>query len=240
MRDTLIVPGRFNGPPGAANGGYVSGLLARRASAQTGWAAGSDVEVTLRQPVPVDRPLGLARDGARVLLQDGDTLLAEAVPRPPDVLLRVPAPPSLAVAEAAARSRAGFELDVLPTCFVCGTERAPGDGLRLFPGHVPDRDMVAAPWIADASLASADGWLPPEIVWSVLDCPGAWALRPPRVVLLGRMAAQQRAPVPPGTRCIVTGWVMSQERRKHFTGTALFTEAGDLLGMASATWIELR
>lgn len=238
MHDTLIIPGRFNGPPGAGNGGYVSGLLARHASAHTGWAAGSDVEVTLRQPVPVDRALGLARDGARVLLQDGDTLLAEATARALD--LSVPAPPPLAAAEAATLRYGGFEAHALPTCFVCGTERAAGDGLRLFPGRVPDLDLVAAPWIPDASLAGAEGWIQPEIVWSVLDCPGAWAVHPPRPVLLGRMAAHLCAPVQPGARCVVIGWEMSQERRKHFTGTALFTEGGELLGVASAIWIEFQ
>jgi hypothetical protein len=238
MHDTLIIPGRFNGPPGAGNGGYVSGLLARHASAQTGWAAGSDVEVTLRQLVPLDRPLGLARDGARVLLQDGDTLVAEATHR--HLELQAPAPPSLAVAEVASQNYAGSAGSSLPTCFVCGTERQAGDGLRLFPGRVPDRDLVAAPWTPDASLASAEGWISPEIVWSVLDCPGAWAIDPPRSVLLGRMAVHLCAPVQPGMRCVVMGWVMRQDRRKHFTGTALFTEAGEVLGMASAIWIELQ
>lgn len=238
MHETLLIPGRFNGPPGAGNGGYVSGLLARHASAQTGWAAGSDVEVTLRQPAPLDRPLGIARDGARVLLHDGDALVAEAEARP--VALDVPAPPALAEAEAATRRYAGFEGSALPTCFVCGTERAAGDGLRIFPGRVPDRDLVAAPWIPDASMAGAEGWIRPELVWAVLDCPGAWALQPPRPVLLGRMAARLCAPVQPGARCVVLGWWMQQERRKHFTGTALFTEAGALLGLASATWIEFQ
>ena len=45
----LRVPARFCGPPGVANGGFTGGSLA----ALLGGAA----EVTLRRPVPLDRPL---------------------------------------------------------------------------------------------------------------------------------------------------------------------------------------
>jgi hypothetical protein len=36
------------------------------------------------------------------------------------------------------------------------------------------------------------------------------------------------------------GWHIGQERRKHIMGTALFDQTGQRLGMARATWIEMR
>jgi hypothetical protein len=44
----------------------------------------------------------------------------------------------------------------------------------------------------------------------------------------------------PGERCVVIGWPISRDGRKHYVGTALFSESGTLCGQAKATWIELR
>ena len=41
-------------------------------------------------------------------------------------------------AVAASATYPGFSAHPFPTCFVCGPERAEGDGLRLFPGRLPD------------------------------------------------------------------------------------------------------
>jgi hypothetical protein len=40
--------------------------------------------------------------------------------------------------------------------------------------------------------------------------------------------------------CVVIGWQLGQDGRKHYTGTAVFDEAGELCGLATATWIEPR
>ncbi|MGH8875140.1 MAG: hypothetical protein ACRDVM_07805, partial [Acidimicrobiia bacterium] len=65
MVDTqhLVVDDRYGGPPGTGNGGYVSGLLAG--------AYEGPVEVTLRLPPPLGRPLRISPDGDErtVLLQ---------------------------------------------------------------------------------------------------------------------------------------------------------------------------
>ena len=69
----LRVPARFRGPPGVANGGVASGSLA----ALLGGAA----EVTLRRPVPLDRPLPVRGDhDGTLVVEDGGVLLAEARP----------------------------------------------------------------------------------------------------------------------------------------------------------------
>ena len=50
---TITIPGGFNGPDGSGNGGYSAGLLAERLTR----VGGTAVQVTLRTPPPLDRPL---------------------------------------------------------------------------------------------------------------------------------------------------------------------------------------
>lgn len=232
MSGSLIIARRFRGPETSGNGGYTCGLIA-------GFVAG-DAEVTLRRPPPLDRPLAVSRDGGRVLVHDGPDLIAEAVPAQFD--LEVPAAPTPAEAEAAVPNYAGFARHFFPGCFVCGPERAAGDGLRLFPGWVPGRDLVAAPVRADASLPAAGGFLALEIVWSLLDCPGAWAVErhmEETGVVLGRMAARVTAPFPADGTGVAVGWPLGRDGRKLYSGTALFGADGRLHGCARQTWIVL-
>jgi hypothetical protein len=199
-----------------------------------------DAQVTLRRPPPLERPLAVTREGERVQVHDGPDLVAEAVPT--RLEQATPVPPTPAEAKAAARGYAGFQRHFFPGCFVCGPERAVGDGLRLFPGWVPGRDLVAAPVQAEASLPAENGFLAPEIMWSLLDCPGAWALERHREetgVVLGRMAARVLAPFPAGGSGVAIGWPLGREGRKLFSGTALFDCEGRLHGSARQTWIVL-
>ena len=100
--------------------------------------------------------------------------------------------------------------------------------------------MVAAPWTPDADLAGPDGFIFPEYIWAALDCPGAFAFgRDSNPMVLGTIAAEIVAPLVSGEECIVTGWPRRSEGRKHFSGTAVFTAAGDMIAQARATWIEL-
>ncbi len=69
----VTFPRRFRGPVTSANGGYAAGRLAAFVDAR-------DVEVTLRLPPPLDRPLVVRHDGDVVLLMDGDETVAEARP----------------------------------------------------------------------------------------------------------------------------------------------------------------
>ena len=230
MHDTLVVPARFCGPPGAANGGYLAGLLAAR--------LGGEAEVTLRQRVPLDTPVAVEAPGSdAVVLRDGDTVLAEAVRVTVDVAS--PAPPSLADAEAGAQRFPRFAEHPIPRCFVCGPERAAGDGLRIFPGPVEGREVVAAPWTPDASLGDGDGHVRPEFLWAALDCTGAFAVNePPRgLALLGRIAARVAGRVAVGQPCVVAGWSLGGEGRKLYAGTAIFGPRGDLCAVARAVWI---
>src|SRR5690348_780522 len=70
-------------------------------------------------------------------------------------------------ATAARRSYRGLVRHPFPGCFTCGTEREPGDGLRLAPGLVGD-GRTACVWLPDPSLASGPdpGMGGTEFVWA--------------------------------------------------------------------------
>jgi hypothetical protein len=213
----LIIPARFNGPPGSANGGYAAGLFSE--------ALGGGFEITLLRPPPLDTQLDIVGDE----LRDGDVAVARA--RRAIVPEDVPRPVSLAEAEEASQRYAGFEHHAYPTCFTCGPKR--DDGLRIFAGTVTDREgLVAAPW-------KPEGNVRPEIVWAALDCPSGWAVDDfqREGVLLGRMAAAIAAIPKAGEQHVVAGWRVGEEGRKRFAGSALWSADGELLARSRSTWI---
>ncbi len=234
MSEQVIIDQRFRGPPESGNGGYVCGVVAG--------LVGGTAEVTLRRPPPLDRPLQVTRlDDGGIALRDGETIIAEGAPAP--VEIEAPEPVSFTDAEEASRSYLGFRRHDFPTCLVCGPQRTQGDGLRIFPGPIPGRDIVAAAWTPDASLAGEDSTVRPEFVWAALDCPGGWALfdepNEGRPIVLGRQATRLIAPVQRGDRCVVIGWPLGEDGRKLYSGTALFSHNGELRAVARATWIRL-
>lgn len=233
MNETITIERRFHGPPESGNGGYVCGRIAQFIN--------GTAEVALRHPPPLEQPLTVERlPDDRVILRKDDTLIAEA--RPASLELRPPAPPTYAEAQAASRHYGGFKNHPYPTCFVCGPARAEGDGLHIFAGPVPGRNYIATPWHPDPSLADEAGFIRPEFMWAVLDCPGGVAAlgSEPRPILLGQLTATLTGRIKLGERCIVIGWSIARNGRKHVSGTALFSETGDLYGHAQAIWIEPR
>jgi len=231
--ETVIIDNRFRGPPESGNGGYVCGLLGRHCP--------EGATVTLRKPPPLGVELALTGHGAGHLrLQLGDELIAEAEPGSPQ--LEIPDPPEFDIAVEAAKGYVGFVDHHFSECFVCGTDRGQGDGLRIYAGPWKGRGMVAAPWVPDGSLADDQGRVRPEFLWAALDCPGYFALhtdRRPRLMLLGRFTAHAEPVIRSGERCVVLGWALGEDGRKRFAGTALFSESGALAGAARATWIAL-
>jgi hypothetical protein len=213
----VIIPPRYNGPPGSANGGYACGLVSE--------ALGGGFEVTLLRPPPVGVDLDLVGHE----LRQGDVVLAEARRAPP-FDLDVPAPVSVEEAEEASKRYPGFQHHAYPTCFTCGPER--DDGLRIFPGPVEGRDgLVASPWTPEE--------VRPEIIWAALDCPGGWAVDDfqREGVMLGRMAAGIRELPRVGERHVVVGWPVGEEGRKRHAGSALYSASGEVLALARSTWI---
>jgi hypothetical protein len=233
----LVVAGRFCGPAGSANGGYFAGSVAVR--------AGRTVTVRLLRPPPLDTPLDLEElaDGT-VAVMLGTQRIAEA--KTATLALDPPKPPDYFEAVEASRHYVGFAHHRFPTCFVCGTQRPRGDGMRIFAGPIAERHLVAAPWVPDGSLDADDGKVRPEFMSAALDCPGFYAASPDdRMMLLGEITVHVNRLVHVGEPCTVVGWALEASGgpagvhpRVRAAGTAVFAEDGEVCGLARATWVE--
>jgi hypothetical protein len=235
MAEQVTIGSRFRGPAESGNGGYSCGVLAR-------FLDPAPAQVTLRLPPPLERPLAVEVHESGATMRDGEAVVAEAE-RINGISLEVPDP--VGVDEAtAARASSPLRVDhPFPTCFVCGPDRCDGDGLCVTCGPVDGAEVVAAPWQVDDSLPLEDGVLAPELVWSVLDCPGGIAgmlLPDVGVCVLGRLAAQIESRIEPGMTCVAIGWPIERDGRKLSAGSAIFSAQGELLALGLATWIELK
>ncbi len=230
---SLLVAKRFCGPPDSANGGYFCGLVAALAP--------DLVTVRLMKPPPLDIALEAEISAADDLItvRHGIDVVAQA--RPASALdLVPPVPPSYVETLDASVHYPGFSEHPFPTCFVCGTQRERGDGLRVFAGPVAGREIFAAPWVPDASLDGGDGKVKPEFMWAALDCPGCFAANKlgRGLWLLGEFTAHVDRLVHIDEPCRIVARHIGSKGRKHEAGTALFDEKGVLCGQAKAIWIE--
>jgi hypothetical protein len=216
---------RYRGPLTSANGGFACGSLAAFVDAD-------EVEVTLRLPPPLARPLQVrAEDGSAVLL-DGEAVVAEARAAPLEV--EVPAPVTVAEAEDATTRFVAIGSSLFRECFVCGT-REDGDGLGVHAGPVAGRaPLHASPWTAREPSRA--------VVWAAIDCPGAYAVGVAGrgEIVLGRMTARVDRVPEAGEQCVAVAWPIGDDGRKLFAGTALFAADGELLAAARQVWIEPR
>jgi hypothetical protein len=238
--ETMTIPRRFRGPPNSGNGGYVCGMLARQ-------IAGA-AEVTLRAPPPLETKLDLVEVGTEIWeLRQGTTTIAIGRAVTFD-LGRLERATYTEAQEAEKRTPVKPHEHLLPMCFVCGPDRTPGDGLRLFAGPLVRQHAngaFAVPWMPDASLAAADGLVAPEFVWSALDCPTGYVSQyDPETgnfnvlpILLGRLSVRIDGRPRPGERCVVTSWKTGSEGRRLIAGAALFGEEENLLAVGRAIWI---
>jgi hypothetical protein len=231
---TVEIDPRFCGPPGSGNGGYACGLLA--AAVPPG-----PVEVALRRPPPLARPLTLAVGDDEAKLLDGDEIVASARP----VAYDLDPGPVVSIGDARSVIEAFDERDYrtrhpYATCFTCGPAREPGDGLRIFPGSGTRPGVVAWTWRpADAGIADP---VPLPVLWAALDCLGGMAWIEHEGIgaaVLGRLAVRVlRAPAA-DEEVVATGWQAGRDGRKLAAGTALRGPDGEVLAMGRATWIEL-
>jgi hypothetical protein len=226
---------RFNGPPGSAHGGYTCGVL--------GVQFDAPVAVSLRVPPPLGEEMGLYLDAerARLVRDHGERfdVVAEAVPAEVAVDPRpMPAPEPPAPDDPVYGE---LHEHPFPTCFACGPERAPGDGLRIFASRIAGGDgIVAAPWTPDPGLAGRDGVVHPIFVWAALDCPTGHACAIETPAVLARLAVRRLAHVRAGEPHVVAAWPLGRDGRKHRSAGCLYDAAGTPLAVSEALWIELR
>ncbi len=248
----LIVPQRFCGPRDSGNGGWTAGSMAALdASAQPddsrhhGWPT---IEVSLRQPPPLDTAMDVTEADGTLTATHGDGIVAVAhrVERALTEVERVDAD----VAAAASSSYPGHSFHPFPTCFACGTSRDEGDGLRIFPGKTGDGPLghrVAATWTPDPSLGadgSTDGPDAQDVrasvaaTWAALDCVGGWAGDlTERLMVLGRMTARVDTLPVIGEPHVVVGEGRGQDGRKTFSAATLYDAAGRVVATAEHIWI---
>jgi hypothetical protein len=232
ISETVVIDARFRGPPTSANGGYACGVVARYVGAKS-------VEVSLRSPPPLERPLRLERDGDQVLLTEAETVIAVGAEN--DFSIEIPERPTLEEARLAGERCPWVDTHPFPECFVCGPARPAPDGLELLIGPLEGRDVFAATWTPDVSLADSDGLVSPLIVWGALDCPtGVATVGSCGPSVLGRLRARLAAPVRAGAPHVVIAWVVSRDGRKRVGGAAISSEDGTLCGVSEGLWIELR
>ena len=234
---SIVIDPRFRGPPHSGNGGYSCGRLAAFVD--------GTAEVTLRRPPPLDRGMRvLAENEGGVALYDGEHLVATA--RPAEVTVAARAAPTFEEAQEASARTFPPETHKLPMCYVCGPDRAHGDGLRIHCGPLDPRagwqGVVAAGWIPEDYTTDAGGAVAPEFVWAALDCPTAYAMASANgfpSILLGRLAVRIDRRPRPGDKCSVTAWQTGHEGRKSWSEGALLDAGGRTLAVCRATWIEV-
>lgn len=244
---TLEVPSRFNGPPSSGNGGYSSGIFAALFD--------GPCAVSLRRPVPLDRPLevepanGLASGIADEPAGDGTLrvtvageLIAEAVAAPEPAPWPGPAVDIEAARDATSRfvpPPSGF----FDLCFVCG--RARHDGFCVFPGPIVQNDfdrVVASPWTPPSWAADEGGAVLPEHVWAALDCPGYFALHGAdgRLAFLARQQSTIRTPPRAGVEYVAVGIALERSGRKGTAATAILDADGEVLAHSEQIVVEPR
>jgi len=242
----LIVPRRFCAPPDSGNGGWTAGALAALDDADAptdrsaSWPA---VEVSLRQPPPLDTPLPVTVEGGVTTASYGGAPVASA--HRADRSLTEVEPVASAAAAAAEASYPGHTFHPFPTCFACGTAREEGDGLRIFPGPVAGGAGIAATWTPHASLH--EDWhtyldehprASVAVTWAALDCIGGWAGDlTERLMVLGRMTARVDDLPVIGEPHVVVGEARGRDGRKTFTASTLYDSAGRVVATAEHTWI---
>ena len=226
-RTTLLVPTRCNGPDASGNGGWTAGALAEHAPGP------GPVVVRLMAPPPLETALQVEVDGDGARLEHRGRTVATAVAGASMTARPMGDwhPVSLEAAAEASASYLGFARHPFPRCFSCGPERAEGDGLRIFPGRLPD-GRVAAVWHA----AEVDV----PVTWAALDCVGGWSSDiDERPMVLGQMTAELVRSPQVGESYVVVGTEVEVDGRKTRTRSEMYDAEGDLVAHADHVWIEV-
>ena len=158
---------RFNGPPNSAHGGVACGVFA-------GAADSRHATVRLTAPPPLDTDFEVIDvDGWSVIVGPDGSVGRSREWDMPEGLDPLP----LVDAEHIEQGHAWWRGNVLgthgfPTCFGCGHERPPGDGLFLYTGFVAGSEYKADRW-TPAEGQTDDWWGWAAVDSSVESPPGS-------------------------------------------------------------------
>lgn len=233
LPDSVRIPPELNGPARSANGGVAAGTMARLVT--------GPAEVRLSSPSPLGTDLPLRRDSEWAVAADTDGMEVMRV-RPAE-------PPAVEVPDVEPGAIGdGFPFPDHPahTCVICGQDHP--DSLRMFPAPVPGHTGVMGTWWTPPDWAIDDaGHLRTDLLWGVLDCPGALAVMQEEdeqvFAALAGITGEVLAPVRAGERVLVLGFTLGSDGRhashgsdgsdgdrgrKRHTGTAVLGEDGEL------------
>lgn len=227
MPAEITVTATHQGIQGIAHGDYLAGLLAQR--------HGQTLQVTLRKPPPLDTALLL--DDDLTLWDTAGSLIMEAGPTEVESDL-----PMVSTVEAGGHPpHPRFQRHPYPLCFVCGTERTDGFGLRF---SAPDNQgRTLGVWTPSGPLVPADELVPVALVWAVVDCLSAWSFADhwgdpawwPAVT--GQMAVELLGPVRRDRPHAVVGRTAGRQGRRIRVEAAIADAEGSVRARAETTWI---
>lgn len=231
MDEQLTIPSRFQGVQGKGQGGHAAGLLAEHIRGP----ATADFFV----PIPLDRPLQLRGDDARLELLDGDALVLRVRARGEN--LAVPDPVTVADAADAQRRSPVWDHPMVSDCYSCGT--VPGT-MEVHPGPLTGKPGYATTWTPPEWAGDGAGQVLPRHVWAAIDCPAGWCAGMQdggrfRPAVTGSMTVQVLGQVPMGLTYAISAWTEPWKGRRVSAGTALFDATGRCLAVSSSVWIAL-
>lgn len=228
---TFTISPAYQGITGIAHGGYLAGLLAREIP--------GTAKVTLRLPPPLDTPLSVSPVNSVVGLVDsaGRTIMEAEAATPSEVGL-----PVATIDAARARPpHPRFADHPYPDCFVCGSARNDGLGLRI---SAPDEEGVGlGVWPASGSQLEDEGTVGSEFLWAAMDCLTVWSFADrwdepewwPAVT--GQIAVEQVAPAQADEPHVVAGRLVDRQGRRVVVEGAISTADGELCARGRAVWV---
>ena len=211
----ITVARDLNGPAGSANGGVAAGLLAAFIH--------GPVRVRLYRPPPLGKAMEVRETAGGLEAVYEDEVAMVASPGRLDLY-----PPAVTMDEAVGAT-SEFVGHAAVTCVVCGPDHV--GGLQIAPGPVGPGPVHATTWTAPEWAGDGLGIVRAEIVWGVLDCPGAIMLvrhYPGESMFpaLGTITADIIEPVRIGDNYLVIAWPRGRDGRKLYAGTAIVGPTG--------------
>lgn len=228
---TFTIPAAYQGITGIAHGGYVAGLLARH---QPGMG-----KVRLRLPPPLDTPLAVSPVNSVVGLVDpkGRTVMELEASSPAEVQL-----PGVTIEEARERPpHPRFADHPYPDCFMCGSARDDGLGLRI--SAPDDTGLGMGVWTPSGALLGDADEVGSEFLWAAIDCLTVWSFADrweepdwwPAVT--GQIAVEHLHPVKRDEPHVVAGRLVEREGRRVLVEGAITTAGGELCARGRAVWV---